>query len=755
MYNLTTLYIKEMVVVENGYGTVGYTQSFNIDEQAVWTVMQNDKNKNGDYVFRWVQRNKRTRIRAPTIYGDNVNIELMGNATYKNNTVVGKLFRARIPGITSGSVLLYYDSDLPEPYNVAVAKDILDGPTSLVLSKICGGYKKSKIPASNEMSSTDSPEYTATMKVGLIYAEQMHGKQKVKKGKGKGKKKKSADAAATSSATIPPPFVDRSKEKHDFGDDKETKKEKSIIPVDVMIGTCLTNLYSQTSQTRSGTDLSMDVEQNDDGTFTNKTLNAILPFGETSGSYPLKNEDEDGNSAESRWNKLHETPPTTVFFRRKAYPISLFSIKLCRRHNKGANEVIYTPVLLDTNNVLKRGPKQIYLLVSNHFSNDRLTNLANYCKENNDWDSFVVFIQILCAQGIYQLKGSNKNKSKLSGLSQNETNELVSFVERYLKAGMEGLLYNTDFEGGNVAELERIPWIGWNFMAWEFYNYVDDAMKARMHELMQLMWRRVMQLHPLKEGSKEFIAVFKEEARKAKMFHYLVIMAVSASKSDAACRKCYEKVMYMKYDARSFLEDIKHIGGFDKFYYVLVEILRNSSLGALGATLIVNLAVKSCIDCGGDIPTEIDLLSQEQIKDKKMRIALNTKVMTSGNIDDFAGVGIDTHVDRVFRILIKVWRTSKNMKNSLKESELKEYVKILVVLIDKNVGVYANELIGQLSQFINKGGEDYENKLDDIFRRLEQINEIYGAVNKEWRKTEVVTKEEDGGKRTTRSRKKH
>ena len=333
---------------------------------------------------------------------------------------------------------------------------------------------------------------------------------------------------------------------------------------------------------------------------------------------------------------------------------------------------------------------------------------------------------------------NNETGSKITAiddLKAGEIKELVEHVELFIETCFEGLVSSIDFENGNVCDLERIPWILWNLMAWEFYDYVDPTMQRRMEELMRLMWQRIKQMYPkIEEGSEDFINKLKEETEKAKMFHYAVIMAVSGSRMDVKCRQCYEKIMYMKYDARSlFLEDIGRLQGFPMFFDCLEEILRSFSLGGSSAMSIVNLAISSCVDYEGGIPPRDILLAIEQISHKKERISTNNiKAMTSGDLKDFGNIGVDVHVERVIGIIVRKWIKSRKGKE-ISESDRKKYAHIIADMICKKIGVYTNEVIGQISQYINDGSSECERILDRVFGMLGEKESVFTDVTNEWK----------------------
>ena len=299
-------------------------------------------------------------------------------------------------------------------------------------------------------------------------------------------------------------------------------------------------------------------------------------------------------------------------------------------------------------------------------------------------------------------------------------------------AGYEGLIHHLDFEKGDVGKLTRIPWFLWNFMAWEFYDWVDEKMKCRMRESVILMWARIKGSHPeLEEGGDVFIKILKKEVEKAKMFHYLVIMAVSGSLKDDKCRECYEKLMYMKTDVLSFLEDMGQVEDFTMFFDGLTEILRPYSLYTSGAYCIINLALSCYIDYDGGIPLGTDLLAMEQISYKKERITANIVAMVTDDINKFKGVGSDTHVKRIIACLVKSWFLSE-INTPITTATSTKYALIIVEMLDPKIGIYTNEILGQLSQYNNDGDVDGTRILDSVFKWICDKNNLYKEVVEQW-----------------------
>lgn len=715
-----TLNLVFIEVVQGGQ-RVGFRYQFNNEEESVHDTILNkvcfENDRTSIFKSEYSTMNKRHELKY---YGDGYNVELMHTIIFQDSPcVMGRVYRGNITGM--GSVLLYYDTDL-DCYNNNAADYIMNSPSATKLSNICGAYKNSLMTASSDMMDT-SEEKSGTMEFAVMKCQDILSKKK--------KKKPSFKKTTTAETILPKSFGSRRKDRFDSDNiADETKGGLSSACVDTRLGSVVSRIVNISGG--DGTKVKINTKQDKDGSFTNKTLHAILPLTDESSSYVTVDTDNNGKSADDYW--AADVPQ--VYYKQQSYPITLFERKLCKYTKPDINEHVYCPVLLDKNNELGRGRRQIFLLIANHCDSDRLERVSKLCEDIGDWNSFPAFVQVLCAIDIYQGSDSvEETDSKITAIEElnaEQMKELMEHVEVFITTCFEGLVRSLDFEKGNLCELVRIPWFLWNLMAWEFYSYVDPVMQERMRKLMVLMWKRIIEIYPdLEEGCDEFVTKFKEETEKAKMFHYAVIMAVSGSKMDEKCRQCYEKLMYMKYDSRSLLEDIGRLDGFPMFFDCLVEVLRTFSLAGSGAMSVVNLAISCCVDYGGDIPPRDVLLAIEQISHKKERITNNTKVMTSGDLNDFGNIGVDVHVERVIGIIIKLWIRSK-FGRDITDSASKKYAHIIADMISKEVGVYANEIIGQLSQYINEGRSEI---LENVFQKVVEKERLFSHVIEEWRKS--------------------
>ena len=71
------------------------------------------------------------------------------------------------------------------------------------------------------------------------------------------------------------------------------------------------------------------------------------------------------------------------------------------------------------------------------------------------------------------------------------------------------------------------------------------------------------------------------------------------------------------------------------------------------------------------------------------------------------------------------------------EQIIRDYVHVIATTLTGEVGIFANEIIGQLCQFIRKGRDDpdQQSAVDEIFRLLvEKKKDHYKKITTLWRK---------------------
>jgi endonuclease III len=273
----------------------------------------------------------------------------------------------------------------------------------------------------------------------------------------------------------------------------------------------------------------------------------------------------------------------------------------------------------------------------------------------------------------------------------------------------------------------------WNMMAFEFYDKVDSNMQKRMDEMKVILNEKVKAMlpSPVDESSVEYKQLYNSIREKSRDFHYVIIMAISGSSSDTNTRNCYERLMLGKLDSLSFLKDIGRVKNFMMFFEGLVEIMRRYSLYVSGALAVITIAVTSVVDCDGDIPRGSRLTSIEQMLDKKARITENTKAMFTHDMKDFIGIGLDTHVKRVLKILIYLYLT-KHTNKTISMNDAERYAFIVADWIDPTIGVYCNEVLAQLGQYMDSKSAECKEILDAVFKKVSGDDPLYKEAIKMW-----------------------
>jgi len=352
---------------------------------------------------------------------------------------------------------------------------------------------------------------------------------------------------------------------------------------------------------------------------------------------------------------------------------------------------------------------------------------------------------MLCANEVYKqcnttsvpvsIAGGSKKSGWCFEKNSKHGSGLCKFIEWFVSLCFTSLVCVLDFYAMDInVVFDRMSWVLWNLLSFEFYNYVDKDMQHRMDKMKELLEERVESMLPgVDKSSNEFQQLYNSIRENCRDFHYLVIMSISHSSNDANTRNCYERLMSGKLDGNLLLEDIGRLKDFLMFFDGMVEILRNYSLYTQRALLVITLAVTSVVDCAGDIPRGDLLLAIEQIRKKKQRITENTKAMFTHDMNDFVGIGVDTHVKRAIKILIYVYLT-KCADVDIDLEQAKKYVDIVVDWIDPSIGVYCNEILAQLGQYMESNSDDVcKEILKEVFDKVGADNKLYEEVIKIWK----------------------
>ena len=237
-------------------------------------------------------------------------------------------------------------------------------------------------------------------------------------------------------------------------------------------------------------------------------------------------------------------------------------------------------VYIDTNNVCGFGKGYAMFRVGDVIKMDsdiimRTKDLANKTNPND----FPVFLQIICHHYFNQ-------KEKKEPVYSSEVDFLIMPVCGFIQSLMEAMIDAIDFSTDDPANiLDRLAWLLWNPGALEFYDSMGESMRKDMDQFRQNITQRNA------DASQKEI---NESMRRAKYLMYQIIISISQESYDNTTKRAFFRLWYKKYDALSFLEDIKELG-FSAFYYGITEILRQSSMAGTKALTVIELVVKSYI----------------------------------------------------------------------------------------------------------------------------------------------------------------
>jgi hypothetical protein len=125
----------------------------------------------------------------------------------------------------------------------------------------------------------------------------------------------------------------------------------------------------------------------------------------------------------------------------------------------------------------------------------------------------------------------------------------------------------------------------------------------------------------------------------------------------------------------------------------------------------------------------------QQTSYKKQRISDNCALQYSDDLECYLGFGVDSNVKTVIGIIVSVLLELDVAKD---EELIGDYVQVIATTLTGEVGIFANEIIGQICQFIRKGRNDpdQQSAVDEIFRMLvgkkkdhyEQITTLWSKI---------------------------
>ena len=341
--------------------------------------------------------------------------------------------------------------------------------------------------------------------------------------------------------------------------------------------------------------------------------------------------------------------------------------------------------------------------------------------------------QVMCAGVIEEkiIDMEEKKESEKELINQEEDdfimNNILPSVEGFIKSCMKALLSTLDFKNDDPNELfDRILWLSWNPAAFEYNDVVDQEMLDWM-ELVKDKLRARVRNDNQNATEEEIESLYQVAVQKAKYFIYMIIISISQESTDDTTKKAFMRLFYQKYDALSFLEDIRDVG-FSKFYYGLAEILRGASMCGSKALTIIQLAIKSYVDEDGGALTGQNLRACWNINNKKQRISDNCKSYDTGDKKDYALPGLDSHLYNGIGALIRAY-IKIHLGEVASDSSVVQYTEIVAKLLPVEVGIYANEILAQIGQL---NAKKRKKKTTTMSKRKENIRgEVNGLVKSE------------------------
>jgi len=703
----TVLELEQVSIEE-----IGYQSRFNSDESDVVNRLLSKYMPNNES-----SPNNRPRTEKSTNIKTTDNGWIHESKIYYNKNDRNQ--KVRIIRATNGrySALLFCPNQylFPSLYNKHAREMIINAAPENVMEVLVSSFR------SRITSLPNSDSITGTFNELISYYNDVNGEQKAKPNK-----------TTVAKSEIPRSMSCKSKDRYDR-DNEEVRTNKSNTSVSSRLEMVATGQYRPDDEELINVIVNTKYRDN------NRLIESGIPFGFINDTYKCMLIDKEE----------YADLPDKIILDNKEEPLSDYTVGKMKYNNNIGPRII----------VNKNG--YAYLYVDDHFNLERLDIVSDTCDKIGAWNMIPVMLQILCANEVFRqcnnkdihAEGSTDTKPSLSAntepsisggtgksgwyyeKSSKEGLGLCEFVQQFIVLCFTSLVLGLDFYSMDInVVLDRFPWFLWNFLSFEFYDYLDKNMQRRMDLMKDLLKSRVKSLLPpdIDESSDEFNQLYESIRKKCRDFHYLIIMAISHSSTDLNTRRCYEQLMFGKLDGLSLLEDIGRVKDFIMYFEGLIEIMRSYSLYTQRALLIITLAVTSVIDYDGDIPKGNHLLAIEQIKDKKYRIALNTRTLFTHDMKDFVGIGVDTHVKRVLKILIYVYmKKVVQVDISLDQAETCAY--IVVDWIDPSIGIYCNEILAQLGQYMESSSDECKDILTAVFDKVGNGHELYNEVIKMWK----------------------
>lgn len=159
---------------------------------------------------------------------------------------------------------------------------------------------------------------------------------------------------------------------------------------------------------------------------------------------------------------------------------------------------------------------------------------------------------------------------------------------------------------------------------------------------------------------------------------------------------------YLLPDNPSVLKVFRTHPFYEVYRFLSVNVLVNG-LNSSRAESFLAMTIISEVLYDGGLPLDEEFNGLFQVQDKKRFISQNEVLIDD---DTFRGVGYDSHVNNLFSLFLPPGFQSKT-----------DFIKLVCQDIDPSVGWYANEIIGQMDQFI-AGSEAEKEFACTVFNHL-------------------------------------
>lgn len=508
------------------------------------------------------------------------------------------------------------------------------------------------------------------------------------------------------------PLVYRSREKDrctgDLAGTKHEQASRSELDIGTRLEIVATGSYNTLITERKT--LQMPVKAED-------KLNALVPFTQMNSTYkfiPIEDEED----MELSWNRV-----TT-------YRSTQFTKSLSE---KNGQSVLY----VDHDNLLGYGVNYAFFRLGDYMDIDDVPFQRYVALDKIIGPTHSAPIGIMMCSYLHDCCTIASNEEELDQqafLEQMEqdddeaaqyTIKMLPFLKSFLEWLMHLAVEELILRKFPINHLTRLNWLPWNMLATNFRPILSPELQEVMDNAVNQIEERVYRDNP--QATDEDV---HKAMSKAKEFHGLSIMAISQQTKDENVWRSYRRLFHGYSDALSLLEDLALIP-FDKMHDLQVEILRKDSLSETKSHSIMNIIAISYLFADGGIPEDpVHVKALPDVGDKKGRIAYNCKIQYGDRTKKYYGFGVDTHVERLLSIIAEV------LFPSCDKATISRMVHLAAKSLGPEVGIYANEIIGQFGQFINQSNKNNEIRelKEAVFNRLAALDKSFLDIIQSWDK---------------------